>query len=66
MQQKTNELKSQRQQHQILQSRYEECTAELDQAQSGHLKTINRQNQAQLEELDRQIDMLRNENLDLK
>lgn len=29
---KTNELKSMRGQHQILQNRYEECMAELDQA----------------------------------
>lgn len=39
---------------------------ELDQAQTGHLKQISRQNRYQFEDLERQIDQLRNENLDLK
>ena len=55
-----------RSQHQVLQTRYEEVMAELDQAQAGHLKTINKQNRYQLENIEKQMDALRNENLDLK
>lgn len=51
---------------QVVQSRYEECMAELDQNQTGHLKQISRQNQSAVDDLHKQIDGLRNENLDLK
>lgn len=66
LQQKQNELKSMRAQNQVLQSRYEECMAELDQNENGHIKQIARQNQNAIDDFEKQLDALRNENLDLK
>lgn len=66
LQQKQNELKSMRAQNQVLQSRYEECMAELDQNENGHIKQISRQNQNAIDDFEKQLDSLRNENLDLK
>ena len=40
--------------------------AELDQNQAGHLKEISRQNRDAFDEQQKQLDNLRNENLDLK
>jgi len=40
--------------------------AEQDQNQSGHLKLISKQNREKLDDMEKQIDLLRNENLDLK
>jgi hypothetical protein len=34
----------------VLQGRYEECMAELDQNQAGHLKQISRQNRDAMDE----------------
>ena len=63
---KQNELKTMRSQMQVLQTKYEECMAELEQNQDGHIKIINKQAQSAMEDLEKQIDALRNENLDLK
>ena len=40
--------------------------AELDTNETGHLKQMSRQNQSAIDELVKQQDELRNENLDLK
>lgn len=66
LQQKVNELKGIRSQLSVLQTRYEECMAELDQNQAGHLKQISRQNRDAMDEQQKMLDNLRNENLDLK
>lgn len=50
----------------MLQSKYEECMAELDTNQTGQIKQISKQNQSYIDELLKQQTDIRSENVELK
>ena len=64
--QKQNELKTVRSQLQVLQQRYDEAMSNADENQAGYLRQVQNQNNKFIDELHKQMDDLRNENLDLK
>ena len=64
--QKQNELKTVRSQLQVLQTRYDEAMSNEDENQTGYMRQIQNQNNKVIDELQKQMDELRNENLDLK